>query len=174
MDLQDTGPAVKYLLRDRDTRYTAAFDAVFQNEGIAIAKTGVRVPRMNAIMERWVRSCRAELLDRALIVNQAHLLHALREYETFYNEHRPTARSRARHPYARSRNQSPNLTNSTASTSDDAIDSAASSTNTDTPLDLPGRYFRHLQGPVAGDQGQVRPLPQARTTRAPARVDEPR
>jgi putative transposase len=89
MDLQDTGPAVKYLLRDRDTRYTAAFDAVFQNEGIAIAKTGVRVPRMNAIMERWVRSCRAELLDRTLIVNQAHLLHALREYETFYNEHRP-------------------------------------------------------------------------------------
>jgi transposase InsO family protein len=89
MDLQDTGPAVKYLLRDRDTRYTAAFDAVFQNEGIAIVKTGVRVPRMNAIMERWVRSCRAELLDRTLIVNQAHLLHALREYETFYNEHRP-------------------------------------------------------------------------------------
>jgi putative transposase len=40
-------------------------------------------------MERWVRSCRAELLDRTLIVNQAHLLHALREYEAFYNEHRP-------------------------------------------------------------------------------------
>jgi Integrase core domain len=44
---------------------------------------------MNAIMERWIRICRAELLDRTLIVNQAHLLHALREYETFYNEHRP-------------------------------------------------------------------------------------
>jgi putative transposase len=44
---------------------------------------------MNAIMERWMRSCRAELLDRTLIANQAHLLHALREYETFYNEHRP-------------------------------------------------------------------------------------
>jgi putative transposase len=43
---------------------------------------------MNAIMERWVRSCRAELLDRSLIMNQAHLLHALREYETFYNQHR--------------------------------------------------------------------------------------
>jgi putative transposase len=52
-------------------------------------KTGVRVPRMNAIMERWVRSCRAELLDRILIVNRAYLLHALCEYETFYNEHRP-------------------------------------------------------------------------------------
>jgi hypothetical protein len=40
-------------------------------------------------MERWVRTCRSELPDRTLIVNRAHLLHALREYETFYNEHRP-------------------------------------------------------------------------------------
>ena len=89
MDLQDAGAKMKYLVRDRDSRYTATFDAVFADDGIAIVKTGVRVPRMNAIMERWVRSCRAELLDRTLIVNRAHLLHALREYETFYNEHRP-------------------------------------------------------------------------------------
>jgi len=89
MDLQDSGATAKYLIRDRDNRYTAAFDAVFQSDGIAIVKTGIRVPRMNAIMERWVRSCRAELLDRTLIVNQTHLLHALREYEIFYNEHRP-------------------------------------------------------------------------------------
>ena len=89
MDLQDAGAIVKYVIRDRDSKYTTAFDAVFQTEGIAIVTTGIRVPRMNAIMERWVRSCRAELLDRTLIVNQAHLLHALREYETFYNEHRP-------------------------------------------------------------------------------------
>jgi putative transposase len=89
MDLQDAGATVKYLLRDRDSRYTRGFDAVFAGEGVAIVKTGVRVPRMNAIMERWVHSCRAELLDRTLIMNQAHLLHALREYETFYNQHRP-------------------------------------------------------------------------------------
>jgi transposase InsO family protein len=88
MDLQDADATVKYLIRDRDSRYTAAFDTVLEDEGIAIVKTGVRVPRMNAIMERWVRSCRAELLDRTLIVNRAHLLHALREYETFYNQHR--------------------------------------------------------------------------------------
>jgi hypothetical protein len=44
---------------------------------------------MNAIMERWVRTCRRELLDRTLICNQRHLLHALREYERFYNLHRP-------------------------------------------------------------------------------------
>jgi transposase InsO family protein len=89
MDVQDAGATVKYLIRDRDSRYTATFDAVLEDEGIAIMKTAIRVPRMNAIMERWVRSCRAELLDRSLIVNQVHLLHALREYETFYNEHRP-------------------------------------------------------------------------------------
>jgi transposase InsO family protein len=51
--------------------------------------SGVRMPRMNAVMERWVRTCRRELLDRTLIINQRHLLHALREYELFYNEHRP-------------------------------------------------------------------------------------
>jgi putative transposase len=53
-----------------------------------LGATGVRVPRMKAIMERWIRSCRAELLDWTLIANQAHLMHALREYETFYNQHR--------------------------------------------------------------------------------------
>nr|WP_240942918.1 transposase [Planosporangium thailandense] len=88
IDLQDAGATVRYLIRDRDSKYSAAFDAVFHTEGIAIVKTGIHVPRMNAIMERWVRTCRTELLDRTLILNQAHLLHALREYETFYNEHR--------------------------------------------------------------------------------------
>jgi putative transposase len=52
MDLQDASATVKYLVRDRDRKYTAAFDAVFHNEGIAIVKTGIKVPRMNAIMER--------------------------------------------------------------------------------------------------------------------------
>jgi transposase len=89
MDLRDASATAKYLIRDRDSRYTAAFDAVFHSEGITVVKTGIKVPRMNAIMERWVRSCRAELLDRTLIVNRAHLMHALREYETFYNQHRP-------------------------------------------------------------------------------------
>jgi len=47
------------------------------------------MPRMNSIMERWVQTCRRELLDRTLIWNQFHLLHALREFEQFYNGHRP-------------------------------------------------------------------------------------
>jgi putative transposase len=51
--------------------------------------TGVRMPRMNAIVERWIGTCRREQLDRMLISNQAHLLHALREFETYDNLHRP-------------------------------------------------------------------------------------
>ena len=51
--------------------------------------TGVRVPRMNSIMERWAGTCRRELLDRTLIWNHAHLLHALREVEAYHNDHRP-------------------------------------------------------------------------------------
>lgn len=51
--------------------------------------SGIQMPRMNAVMERWVQTCRRELLDRTLIWNQRHLLHALREFEQFYNAHRP-------------------------------------------------------------------------------------
>jgi putative transposase len=88
MDLQDAHATVTYLIRDRDSRYTAAFDAVLADSGITTITTGIRLPRMNAIMERWIRTCRTELLDRTLILNQAHLLHILREFEAFYNDHR--------------------------------------------------------------------------------------
>jgi transposase InsO family protein len=88
MDLQDAHATARYLIRDRDSKYTGAFDAVLADSGITTIMTGIRVPRMNAIMERWIRTCRAELLDRTLILNQAHLLHALREFEAFYNDHR--------------------------------------------------------------------------------------
>jgi putative transposase len=89
MDLHEVHTTLKYLIRDHDSTYTAAFDTVLPDSGIVIIKTAIQVPRMNAIMERWIRTCRTELLDRTLIVNQAHLLQALREYESFYNEHRP-------------------------------------------------------------------------------------
>jgi transposase InsO family protein len=88
MDLEDTRCQVKYLIRDRDGKYPALFDTILADAGIDVVLTGVRMPRMNAIMERWIRTCRRELLDRTLILNQRHLLHALREYENFYNEHR--------------------------------------------------------------------------------------
>ncbi len=88
MDLQDAHATAKYLIRDRDSTYTAAFDAVLADSGIATITTGIRVPRMNAIMERWIRTCRAELLDRTLILNQAHLLHACANSKRSMNDHR--------------------------------------------------------------------------------------
>ncbi|MEU0569232.1 integrase core domain-containing protein [Nonomuraea sp. NPDC005983] len=89
MDLQDAGTAARFLIRDRDAKFTAALDAVLADAGVHIIKSGVRMPRMNSIMERRIQTCRRELLDRTLIWNQRHLLYALREFETFYNEHRP-------------------------------------------------------------------------------------
>ena len=89
MDLHDAGSNARYLIRDRDGKYPALFDAILADAGIKVVRSGVQMPRMNAIMERWVRTCRHELLDRTLIWNQRHLLHALREYEAFYNAHRP-------------------------------------------------------------------------------------
>jgi len=89
MDLDDAGCRVKYLIRDRDGKYPALFDAILTNAGITVVLSGVRIPRMNSIMERWIQSCRHELLDRTLIWNQVHLLHALREYEQHHNRHRP-------------------------------------------------------------------------------------
>ncbi|GAA1294071.1 integrase core domain-containing protein [Saccharothrix xinjiangensis] len=89
MDLDDAGRHARFLIRDRDGKYPALFDAVLADAGIQVVLSGVRIPRMNAIMERWIRSCRRELLDRTLIWNQQHLLHALHEYEHFYNTHRP-------------------------------------------------------------------------------------
>ncbi|WP_230859315.1 integrase core domain-containing protein [Actinoplanes aureus] len=87
--MEDAGCRVKYLIRDRDGKYPALFDAVLADAGIHVVLSGVQMPRMSAVMERWVRTCRRELLDRTLIFNQRYLLHALREYELFYNTHRP-------------------------------------------------------------------------------------
>jgi putative transposase len=89
MDIEDAGTRVKYLIRDRDGTYPALFDAILADAGIEIVLSGVQMPRMNAVMQRWVRTCPLELLDRTLIWNQRHLLYALREYERFYNLHRP-------------------------------------------------------------------------------------
>lgn len=89
MDLEDAGSSIRYLIRDRDGKFCAAFDEALADAGVQVVLTGVRMPRMNAVMERWVGTCRRELLDRMLIWNRAHLLHALREFETHYNLRRP-------------------------------------------------------------------------------------
>jgi transposase InsO family protein len=69
--------------------FTGAFDAVLADAGIRTVLCNVRTPRMNAIAERRIGGCRRELLDRALVWNQAHLRRILREYEIHHNQHRP-------------------------------------------------------------------------------------
>jgi putative transposase len=89
MDLDDAGVRARFLIHDRDAIFHAGFDEVFAVAGIEVVRTGVRAPRQNAVMERWFRSLRAELTDRTLIWNIPHLMRLLREYETFYDDHRP-------------------------------------------------------------------------------------
>jgi putative transposase len=77
------------LVRDRDAKFTAAFDAVFAAEGIRVLRTPVRAPQANAYAERWVGTVRRELLDRMLIVGCRQLRSVLAEYVDHSNGHRP-------------------------------------------------------------------------------------
>jgi putative transposase len=89
MDLEDAGTRVKFVPHDRDASFTAGFDAVFRAAGVRVTRSAVQAPRMNSVMERWIGSCRRELLDRTLVWNQRYLMILMREYEDFYNTHRP-------------------------------------------------------------------------------------
>ncbi|GAA1913286.1 hypothetical protein GCM10009753_51770 [Streptantibioticus ferralitis] len=89
MDLEDAAATVTYLIRDRDSKFPALFDQILGAARIQVVLTGIRMPRINAIMERWVQTCRHELLDRTLIWNDRHLRHALRQFELHHNTHRP-------------------------------------------------------------------------------------
>jgi transposase InsO family protein len=89
MDLADRIETVKFLLRDRDSRFTTAFDAVFVAEGIRILRTPPQAPRANAICERILGTLRRELLDRILIVNERHPRRVLTVYLKHFNAARP-------------------------------------------------------------------------------------
>jgi putative transposase len=84
MDLDEANRRFRFLIRDRDSKFTAGFDAVFAAVDIRIVRTPVRAPRANAIAERFVGTVRRELLDRLLIINQ-HAAAVLREFERHYN-----------------------------------------------------------------------------------------
>jgi putative transposase len=89
LDLGERFGDFRFLIRDRGSNFTASFDAVFQATGATIVRTAVQAPRMNAICERLVGTLRRELLDRTLILNQAHLRAVLTEYQEHYNTARP-------------------------------------------------------------------------------------
>jgi transposase InsO family protein len=89
LDLGERVQTLRFLIRDRDALFATTFDAVFDAEGLQIVKTPPQAPRANAICERMVGTLRRDLLDRILIVNQAHLRRVLEEYLIHYNGHRP-------------------------------------------------------------------------------------
>jgi len=89
MALGERADGFRFLVRDRDTKFTASFDAVFAAANIEVLRSPPRAPKANAYAERWVSTIRRECLDRMLIFSERQLLDVVTEYENHYNTHRP-------------------------------------------------------------------------------------
>jgi transposase InsO family protein len=89
MTLDDENVGPRFLVRDRDGKFTRDFDDVFRSDGIRVIKAPVGAPKARAHAERWIGTVRRECLDRILIVGRRHLQHVLAAYVVHYNEHRP-------------------------------------------------------------------------------------
>jgi putative transposase len=89
MDLGERASRFRFLIRDRDGKFTTAFDDVFTGNGTRVIKTPVRSPRANSFAERFVGTLRRECLDHVLILGEQHLRNVLAEYAQHYNGHRP-------------------------------------------------------------------------------------
>ena len=92
MSLDDRAQPVRFLIHDRDAKFTARFDDVFHTEGVEIIRTPIRSPKANAVAERWVKTVRTECLDWLLIAGERHLDSSLRGFVHHYNHHRPHRR----------------------------------------------------------------------------------
>jgi putative transposase len=88
-ELEERGPAIQFLIRDNDTKFTVVFDTVFRSEGINIIRTPYQAPNANAFAERWVRTVLEECLNKLLIINQAHLRRVMQEFVAYHNTARP-------------------------------------------------------------------------------------
>jgi putative transposase len=88
-ELEEREPAIRFLIRDNDKKFTATFDNVFRSEGIDIIRTPYRAPNANAFAERWVRTARDECLNKVLIINPAHLRRVMHEFVACHNSARP-------------------------------------------------------------------------------------
>ena len=89
LGLEFADEGMRFLIRDRDSKYSGPFDEAFRTAGIRIVRTPVRAPKANAIAERFVRTVRVECLDWLLILNRRHLERVLRIFVEHYNTHRP-------------------------------------------------------------------------------------
>ena len=101
MRLDDERVPVRFLIRDRDSKFTRSFDEVLRSGGIRVIKAPVRAPRAKAHAERWVESLRGECLDRLLILGRRDLERVVGVYATHYNEHRPHRSLAQRPPLAK-------------------------------------------------------------------------
>ena len=79
----------RFLIHDRDSKFSHAFDQVFRSDDIKVIRTPIQAPNANAFAERWVRTVRSDCLDQILILGRHHLEHVLRVYRRHDNEHRP-------------------------------------------------------------------------------------
>lgn len=88
-ELNEQDATIRFLIHDRDTKFSRSFDSVFASEKIDVILTPYQAPNANAFAERWVRTAREECLDKVIILNQKHLHHVMRELVSYYNTARP-------------------------------------------------------------------------------------
>ena len=141
-NFEEKGRSFRFLVRDRDSKFTASFDAVFASDGTRVIKCPVKAPRANAFAERWVGTARRECTDHLLIFGRRHLELVLRRYIVHYNLERPHRGLKLCAPDDEPRATPPGPPRSAASTSS----AAWSTSTTESPPDPAGNWGSCLVG----------------------------